>query len=156
MRNYHSLLGILSGINNVCITRLFNTARALPKSSVEVLEKLSVLQDPTNSFRNLRTAILEVGGSNLPYLGIYLGELIQIDGGNPDTIKVNSTDMVNFTKYYMITQTMGRLLDGQTADFGELHNQEPLFTFLCELPSLVEKELDKLSLVREPKIEPMS
>lgn len=151
MRNYHSLLGILSGINNVCITRLKHTLSLLPKTSSEMLESLSELQDPTNSFRKLRNAILEAGGVNIPYLGIYLGELIQIDGGNPDTVSFSKTTMINIQKHNMITQTILKLLDAQSGDFGELQNQEPLYTFLYDLPALVEKELDKLSVIREPK-----
>jgi len=99
---------------------------------------------------------LEAGGVNLPYLGIYLGELIQIDGGNPDTVPstssaTSSVEMLNIQKHNMITQTIDKLLDGQSGDFGELQNQEPLYTFLFDLPFLVEKELDKLSVIREPR-----
>jgi len=148
MKNYNSMMGVLAGLGLSCITRLKQAFLALPKSSNEKLHRLAQFQDPAAGFRFLRNYTKEQGAL-LPYLGIYLADLVNIDE-NTDFMEVSGKNLINFFKPQIVSNSIKNLLQYSTV-VPKLEQQEPLYTFLYELPSLDDNALYKLSTEREPR-----
>ena len=90
--------------------------------------------------------------------GIFLGDLILIDEGNPDmvtkesSVKSPAPQLINLPKYKLLQSRIYSLLLYQKADFNvKFEKIEPLFTLLNELPGTITgKELYHLSIEKEP------
>jgi len=137
----------------------------LKKTIAEPFEALVELMNPASSFKKLRGAIEEGGGNVLPYMGMYLTDLVFLEDGNPDfvaekrkegepppVVTENKEPIINFNKHYMIYRQISSFRKfQQDANFREIEKEDPIYTFLYELPTLSEEELYALSLDREPR-----
>lgn len=54
------------------VSRLKHTWAKLSGKSVETFEELSKIQDPSNSFKNIRDQLDVAGGSAIPYMYLLL------------------------------------------------------------------------------------
>lgn len=85
---------------------------------------LERIQNPSNSFKNLREELEKQGTSALPYMcsfallllvlfisysGTFLSDLTFMDEGNPDTIEVEKHTLINFTKYSLVIRTIKQI-----------------------------------------------
>ena len=85
----------------------------------------------------------------VPYIGIFLTDLIFINEGNPDELK--GTNLVNFDKCVMIANVIQRIQSLQQVPYC-LQPIPEIQSYLSDLQILEEKELFELSLQREPRI----
>ena len=126
-----------------------------------------MVEDPTNSFARLRN-IINQERNCIPYLyvqfmegcfnfltefnsrAIYLKDLTLIDEGNPDIVSVDDKPLINFPKSVLMSRRIDNMIEYQHSTY-RVAKIEPLYTFLFELPGLIEEELYNLSLEREPK-----
>jgi len=144
-------MGVLMGFNLSSILRIKHTFAGLSKKSSERLEALSRIQDPSNSFKNLREAVKKSGTASIPYLGLHLSDFTATDDGNPSTIIVDSVYLINFPKFKLLGDILFHLLGHQKMENIKISSKDPLYTFLEALPALSENELYQLSLEREPR-----
>lgn len=63
------MLEIISGLNNVAVSRLKKTWRALPSKSIEKFKELELLMDNQKNYSLYRSRLSEVTGTALPYFG---------------------------------------------------------------------------------------
>jgi len=150
MRNFSSLMGVLTGLSLSPISRLKHTWAKIPAKNLEVFQELQQIQDPSNSFRKLREQLEEAGSQTLPYIGTFLSDLTFMDEGNPDTVEVEARTLINLTKYSLVLRTVKQIQNYQGFSY-DIQPKEPFYTFLRELPKLEEKELHEMSLNREPR-----
>jgi len=150
MRNFSSLMGLLTGLSLSPISRLKHTWAKVPAKTLETFHELQQIQDPSNSFRNLRDQLEEAGVQCLPYIGTFLSDLTFMDEGNPDTVEVENQTLINLTKYSLVLRTVKQIQNYQGVSY-DILPKEPFYTFIMELPKLEEKELHELSLNREPR-----
>jgi len=155
LNNYNTLMGIIAGLNTVSVSRLKHSFAGIKRSITEQWDLLMELMNPSNAFKRLRSAIEDSGPTALPYIGMYLSDLTFMEDGNPDEIiredGPNQVKLINFSKHFMIYRTLDQLRKYQTSAKFDLKRQDPVFTFLFELPVLAEEELYQLSLIREPR-----
>eukprot|EP01127_Copromyxa_protea_P022764 TRINITY_DN8336_c0_g1_i1.p1 TRINITY_DN8336_c0_g1~~TRINITY_DN8336_c0_g1_i1.p1 ORF type:complete len:1422 (+),score=300.69 TRINITY_DN8336_c0_g1_i1:332-4267(+) len=152
LNNYHSMMGVLAGINLSCITRLKQTFAALPPGFRNVLQEMLEIVCPLSSFRNLRAKIEECSGMTLlPFMGLHMSDLTFAEEGNKDFILDDNTqqNLVNWPKHMLIWNTIESCLKHQ----GEETNFTGgfLYPILLALPKLSDDELYALSLEREPR-----
>jgi len=104
------LLGIMAGLSLSPVSRLKHTWAKLPEKHQQVIlqhaklilmvfscslsllpqimKELEAIQDPSSSFKVLRSAVDEAGTVVLPYVGVHLSDLTFMDEGNPDFLDV--------------------------------------------------------------------
>ena len=70
---------------------------------------------------------------------------------NEKMVTVGDQVLLNIHKYRLESKSLTHLLVWQTVTPPQLEKQEPLFSFLYDLPSFDEKDLYALSLEREPR-----
>jgi son of sevenless-like protein len=61
------------------------------------LDPLSELSDPTTNYAQLRKVLASVDGPCIPFLGMYLDDLVHINDQVPDVLSGNPP-LINFSK----------------------------------------------------------
>lgn len=150
LKNYNGLMGILMGLTLSSVQRLRHTWDKLNPKYDPIYKQVSICQDPSNSFKNYREDIKQAGPTAIPYFTLYLSDLTFMDEGNPDSLCLDETPLINFPKHQMVFRTMKGLEKYQQSKFS-LEKKEPYYTLLHHMPGLDEKELYQLSLEREPR-----
>merc|ERR1712137_708696 len=145
--NFNSLMGILGGLNLVCISRLKKTfAGVSDKLNKEFKYLNETLMSPKQSWKAYREALQAQALPRLPYLGVHLSDLAFIGDGNASVVE----GLLNFDKHMMIYKVLEQILICQQQNY-EFVQVEPLRTFYAELPSLTEDEMWQLSQTWEAK-----
>jgi len=144
--NYHSSMAVVAGLNTASVARLKFT-RSATKLQMKVLESLEVQLNATGSYHNLRELIRNKQPPIIPYIGVYLGDLIFIDEGNPDELD----GLINFHKQRLTYSVILQIQQYQAEDYKHLEQKPEIKMYLSQLPGASEKELFDLSLLREPR-----
>ncbi len=87
LNNFHSLMGVVAGLNTASVSRvrLKQTWAKIPELAAE-FEQLETLMSPSSSFKLYRQALKQAKLPAIPYLGSVCGDLTFLDEGNPDMI----------------------------------------------------------------------
>jgi len=106
--NYNGVLQVLSAIKSGPIFRL-KASFDLTKSERKVLDKIDQLALTTKNYKNLRDYLKKVDPPCIPYLGMYLTDLIFLEEGNPNEIQPPenpSVQLINFDKRRRVSRTI--------------------------------------------------
>ena len=146
LNNFNTLLAILAGINNAAVYRLKFTKDEVPKKLMVTIEMLHKLMNSNQSYKNYRETLHSVSPPILPYVGIYLTDLVFIDDGNPNFYE----GLINFKKREMIYKVIEEIQQYQQTSYN-LPVEETIMAYLSNLEVVEEEELWEISMAREPK-----
>lgn len=108
---------------------------------------MNTLMEHVNNYANYRASLKTVKLPALPYLGVYLRDIVFLDQGNPDYFGENNVT-INFEKLQLLGTTFCDVKKFQKIAYHyQIH--EPLRDFLLRLPVLPEEMLYKHSLLCE-------
>lgn len=101
MNNISSMHAIVNALSSHNISRLDQTWAHTTKAPV--LDNLLTFSNPADRFSKYRTAIRACQGPCVPYIGMWLTEIAQINDRYPDTVPSNNEDLaisslINFAK----------------------------------------------------------
>ena len=144
--NFHSLMAILSGLNNAAISRLGFTRNGLHKREAQRLQELEEVMNMEGSYARYRKALLAADPPIIPYIGVYLGDLTFVQDGNPDLID----GLINVDKYRLFFDVVRQIETYQLlSDTNWIDN--PAIHRLLTIPLFNDSFLYDLSLQREPR-----
>lgn len=146
LNNFSSLMAFIAGWNTSSVIRLKWTMKDLPKKTIELRDMLEGVMSCDFSWRAYRTAIHEAKPPCLPYIGVYLQDLIFIEEGNPD----NLGDLINFSKRELVASAIRELQQYQQQAYNLLEVPR-ISALFVNLPTKSDDELYNLSLKREPR-----
>jgi son of sevenless-like protein len=136
MRNFHTSMEILAGINRGFVDRLKKSWNHVSSSTLDTLQSLNDLMDPKHNFKNYREALRKAAKPCLPYFGIYLRDIIFTEEGNKDKLP---GDWVNFEKIQMLGKIYKEILTFQHNKYPMCEDDEisQFFKQLCVMPDEV-------------------
>lgn len=146
MNNYHSLMGIVAGTNVSAISRLKHTRDGLGKDLTKKMASLEQLMHPSGSFKHYRKHLASSKYPVIPYLGVYLTDLVFIEDGNPDEVD----GFINFEKRELAFAPVEAVQTAQGEGY-TFPKCEPLYSTLFHLCQLDEELLWMLSQAAEPR-----
>lgn len=96
--SFNTTLEIVAGLNNGAVQRLKRTWADVPRRERALFEELETFVAPSRSYAALREAVADQRAKRqpcVPYLGVYLGDLVMTDEGSKAEL---SPGIVNFAK----------------------------------------------------------
>lgn len=97
LNNFNGCMEVLAGLSTGAVARLKQTWNLLKDKDTKLFAELNSLMD--NNFKNLREGVTSARPPCIPYLGVYLSDLIFLDEGNPDYLP---NGLINFAKFRQI------------------------------------------------------
>ncbi|KAJ3090106.1 hypothetical protein HK102_004664 [Quaeritorhiza haematococci] len=168
LRNYNTLLAIISGLNIASVARLKNTweANAAPRitfsqmsmeldsKKLKELQEFEILLNPQHNYRSYR-GIFEALERDpnpppcIPIMSIFMKDMVFINDGNP---KYFDNNLINFGKLRMIYKKLAQLTVIQKTPFMfSTPTSDKTTGFVRNLRALRESSLHKYSLLCEAK-----
>ncbi|KAI1294233.1 Ras-specific guanine nucleotide-releasing factor RalGPS1 [Halotydeus destructor] len=147
--NLHSCYAIVSALNSLPIYRLSKTWLIVGKKDKAIFERLSKLFSDDRNFEELRRHLERLATPCIPYLGMYLRDLIYVDIVNPvtpgsDTRAKKMAAIIDFIKQF------------QSSSYDYIDINDAILEYLSaeryieELQKFLEDQNYRLSLELEP------
>jgi hypothetical protein len=116
MGNFNTLMSIYGAINNSAIGRLKHTMDMIAEESVEMIQMIDELTSSSKKFSNLREAF-QASSNCIPYLGIYLGDLAQIEGINKNKKSDDGIELINWNRSKFWTSILRQIQQFQNSQY---------------------------------------
>lgn len=153
--NFNGVMAVIVGLNNAAVSRLKWTKLRLPRRFSKMLAALEATMSMSSSFKTYRaalTAMRETQQPALPYIGVFLTDLVFLEDGNPDTIQPDGVPLLNVDKRRAVYTNIKHVLHWRTAQFAFTVDAAAQAWLDSQMQSIVdENELFRLSLLREPR-----
>lgn len=152
LNNLHSLFAIVSAMRSASIYRMTNTWNALPKKDKQTLDKLAQLFSEDNNWETLRQYLETLKLPCIPYLGLYLTDLVYIDLAFSNRNK-------GFDNESKMNNILRIISEFQSSDYSfiepkpEIQKYLQSMRYIEELQNIFEEEQYKKSLLLEPKMQ---
>jgi hypothetical protein len=146
MNNFQATFELISCTTIKSIHRLKRTWKHLSRSDKLLYDELLEYIQAKGNFKHLRNEIKKSIPPCIPYIGVYLKDLVFIEDGNPNFIN----DKINFTKRVKIANLLKEIHGFQQVPFEFIMITE-LSNKLIEAERVTEESLNLLSYKREPK-----
>ncbi|KAF2479983.1 ras guanine nucleotide exchange factor domain-containing protein [Neohortaea acidophila] len=122
LNNYESLMAIMCSLNSSVVQRLKRTWELVSKKSRARLDELNTVVDFSRNQMSLRRRLENAPTPCLPFLGVYLTDLIMLDAGNAKlrqlpgvrTSTGEALTVINFDKHMRMARIVAHLQHFQT------------------------------------------
>ncbi|XP_004365044.1 hypothetical protein CAOG_00173 [Capsaspora owczarzaki ATCC 30864] len=109
LNNFYSVFSVMGGLHFPVIRKLKAAWDLLPAAVIKAKERIEQIMNPSRNMRAYREAIANIKPNEpvLPFLPVYLKDLVFINDGNPRLVN----EMVNFDKLRMISKIIYKMYD---------------------------------------------
>ncbi|KAJ3106615.1 hypothetical protein HDU97_005980 [Phlyctochytrium planicorne] len=150
MNNFNTLMAILAGISSAPIQRLRQTYKLVVNRSVFVYhQSLESLMSSERSFSAYRQALKRAESPCIPYLGVFLRDLLYIDEANKD---YKADGSVNLPKFLLMADIILMMQSFQLTCSSHFSKPNPLVQALLHEEIFNDSEAYQRSLILEPRV----
>jgi son of sevenless-like protein len=149
INNFNTLKSILAALNMSGIVRLKKTWELVPQKWKSVYLNLNELMSESKSYKAYRQALTCCEGSCIPFLGVYLSNLVFLEVGNR-TYLDEEAGIINFDKQSRIAKIIEEVMTYQRSAY----NFQPISQIqkaIQQAKILCEEEIYACSLEIEPR-----
>ncbi|XP_016898396.2 ras-specific guanine nucleotide-releasing factor 2, partial [Cynoglossus semilaevis] len=149
LNNYNGILEVTSALNRSAIYRLKKTWAKVSKQTKALMDKLQKTVSSEGRFKNLRETLKNCNPPCVPYLGMYLTDLVFIEEGTPN---FTEEGLVNFSKMRMISHIIREIRQFQQTPYRIELQVKATQYLLDKTLTMDEDTLYDLSLKIEPRL----
>jgi son of sevenless-like protein len=152
LSNLHGMFAVVAGLSGAAVSRLRRTWDLVYSSrkTAEMWEDLVSLASPQANFGRYRDIVRSLSPPAVPYVGVYLADLLFIQEGNPNKLVADGEELVNFVKHRMLADVLSDCRKFQLVPYN-LRVCPPVSQYLEQQRNLDEERLFGLSLRVEPR-----
>ena len=123
-QNYNSLYGVFTALNSAPIQRLKDAWSRVHKDQKQAFENYRVIFSSELKYVNLRQICRNSVGPCIPYIGLFLQDLIFVDDGNIQHVELDKDsgkkNMINYKKYIRVADRIRSIQVYQTNGYNDI------------------------------------
>lgn len=148
LRNYNSMMAIISALNMTSVSRMKKTWSSCKSKTVAECEGLENIMDPTGNFKNYRAEIasLEETDACIPFFSLLVKDMYFINEG---AAAVLPNGHINYERLWPVSECLAEFLV-RKQQLRDLAPVEAIQTYVRTMPVCSEAELFRCSVDNEP------
>lgn len=146
-KNFNGLKEVTAGLALSAIQRLKKSWAAVKPKTKQMYTELT---DKCDNMQSLRILAQSSAPPLVPYLGVYLTDLVFIEDGNPNTFEEDGMQLINFRKMSIMGEVLMEISSFQH-DHYSFFKLDDLYNYLLYLETHTDTDLYNMSIAAEPR-----